>query len=55
MDREVSKWVGFSNNGVWDLKCEKCGYIIPFGQSPENIHYCPNCGAKMVETQESEE
>jgi len=47
MDREVSKWVGFPNNGVWDLKCEKCGYIIPFGQCPENMHYCPNCGAKM--------
>ena len=47
MDTEKSKWVGYSNNGIWDLKCDKCGHPIPFGQNPEDMHYCPNCGAKM--------
>ena len=44
---EESEWVGYSNNGVWDLRCEKCFHPIPFGQHPEDMHYCPNCGAKM--------
>lgn len=42
-----SKWVGFPNNGVWDLKCDNCHRVIPFGQTPETMHYCPLCGAKM--------
>ena len=42
-----SKWIGFPNNGVWDLKCDNCHRIIPFGQTPETMHYCPQCGAKM--------
>ena len=47
--REVkhSKWVGFPNNGVWDLKCDICHRVIPFGQTPETMHYCPECGAIM--------
>ncbi len=31
-------------------KCDKCGKIVDFKEN-----YCPNCGAKMVEPQESEE
>ena len=42
-----SSWVGFPNNEVWDLRCDKCHLILPFGQRPETMHYCPNCGAKM--------
>lgn len=42
-----SKWVGFPNNGAWDLKCDNCHRIIPFGQTPETMHYCPLCGSKM--------
>jgi hypothetical protein len=42
-----SKWIGFPNNGVWDLKCDNCHRIIPFGQTPETMHYCPQCGARM--------
>lgn len=45
--REKSRWIGFPNNGAWDLKCDKCHRIIPFGQSPNSMHYCPNCGADM--------
>lgn len=42
-----SKWIGFPNNGVWDLKCDNCHRIIPRGQTAETMHYCPQCGAKM--------
>lgn len=42
-----SKWIGFPNGGVWDLKCDACHRIIPTGQTPETMHYCPQCGAKM--------
>lgn len=31
-------------------KCDKCGRIVDFKEN-----YCPNCGAKMVESQESED
>lgn len=31
-------------------KCNKCGRIVDFKEN-----YCPNCGARMVEQQESEE
>lgn len=41
-----------------DFKCSECGYIHSFmhiyGEPTADYTYCPNCGAKMVETQESE-
>lgn len=33
-----------------DYECSECGYEVR-----QKYHYCPNCGAKMVEPQESEE
>ena len=36
-------------------RCEKCNVRVA-GRPPYDIpNYCPKCGAKMVETQESEE
>lgn len=32
-------------------KCSECGYSHKFA---EDWNYCPNCGARMVEPQESE-
>ena len=41
-----------------DFKCSECGYIHSFmhiyGEPTADYTYCPNCGAKMVEPQESE-
>ena len=37
-------------HGLPSYECSKCGQI-----SLENGNYCPSCGAKMVEPQESEE
>jgi len=42
-----SKWIPFPNDGVWDFKCDICHRIIPFGQTPDTMKYCPNCGADM--------
>lgn len=40
------------------FKCSECGYIHNFmhlyGEPTADYTYCPNCGAKMVEPQESE-
>ena len=45
--------------GHWDsrtCKCSECGYQITFSEYAERKYkYCPNCGAKMVEPQESED
>jgi len=38
---------GYSN----DYECSECGYMDGF----EDNKFCPNCGAEMVEPQESED
>lgn len=41
------KWTGFPNNNVWSIKCSECHRLLPFGTLPEEMKYCPHCGAKM--------
>ncbi len=45
--------------GHWDrrtCKCSECGYQITFSEYTEHKYkYCPNCGARMVKPQESED
>ena len=36
-------------------QCNICGAVIALSLSMDNLNYCPNCGAKMIEPQESEE
>jgi len=36
-------------------KCSECGHILSFMNYYPKSNFCPNCGAKMVEPQESEE
>ena len=42
-----------------NFKCSECGYIHSFMhlycKPTADYTYCPNCGAKMVEPQESED
>ena len=42
-----------------DFKCSECDYIHSFmhlyGKPTADYTYCPNCGCRMVEPQESEE
>ena len=41
------KWTSFPNNNVWSIKCSECHRLLPFGTLPEEMEYCPHCGAHM--------
>lgn len=59
--QKTAKWIkyGVPRCGEQHYQCTSCGYYINFGQWGEvytkEFKYCPNCKAKMVESQESEE
>lgn len=38
--RKTGKWL----KSAWSVRCSECGYDVPF------TDFCPNCGAKMEET-----
>jgi hypothetical protein len=44
-----SEWVAIPINGVLTFRCGNidCARIIPFGCYPDQLKYCPYCGAKM--------
>ena len=50
--QKSGKWIGV-NPMVDTLMCSECGENIISADFKSN--YCPNCGAKMVEPQESED
>ena len=51
---KMGHWIALGNYDDWgnesSYKCSECGEIDTY---PDN--YCPNCGAKMVKSQESED
>lgn len=50
---KTGRWIEKDTDTFYDVmlyKCDKCGDI-----SMENGNYCSNCGARMVEPQESED
>ena len=57
---KIGHWIKYCipRCGEQHYKCTSCGYYINFGQWGElytkEFKYCPNCGVKMVEPQESE-
>ena len=57
---KTGHWIkyGIQRCGEQHYQCTSCGYYINFGQWGElytkEFKYCPNCGAKMIEPQESE-
>lgn len=57
---KTGHWIkyGVPRCGEQHYKCTSCGYYINFGQWSEiytkEFKYCPNCGCRMVEPQESE-
>ena len=60
---KTGRWISFGIQGEIDgqivraFTCSKCGAISIFRVSNGNIvngDLCPNCGAKMVEPEESE-
>lgn len=61
---KTGRWISFGVQGEIDgqivraFTCSKCGAISIFRVSNRNIvngDLCPNCGAKMIEPQESED
>lgn len=58
---KTGHWIkyGIPRCGEQHYKCTSCGYYINFGQWGEfyskEFKYCPNCGCRMVEPEESEE
>ena len=52
LPQKYGKWIAHSNGGIWIkyYECSECGKA-----HDTHSDYCPNCGAKMVEPQESEE
>ncbi len=61
---KTGRWISFGIQGEIDgqivraFTCSKCGAISIFRVSNGNIvngDLCPNCGAKMIEPQESED
>jgi hypothetical protein len=40
-------WVGIPVNGVWRYRCGNinCARLIPFGCEPNELDFCPYCGA----------
>lgn len=59
-EQKVGHWIkyGVPRCDEQHYQCTNCEYYINFGMwgkvYTKEFKYCPNCGAKMVETQESE-
>lgn len=49
---KIGHWIYLKHNKA---KCSECDDVVLIAQTYGNANYCPNCGAKMVEPQESEE
>ena len=47
-------WIDMTSGYAFNDKCSKCGYIVNI-QFIDEYKYCPNCGCRMVEPQESED
>ena len=56
--QKSGKWIGIDEEPHEDYECSCCGYIVSTFTANIEPHteykYCPNCGARMVEPQESE-
>ena len=55
---KTGHWIGIDEELHEDYECDKCGYVVSTYSANIEPHteykFCPNCGARMVEPQESE-
>lgn len=56
---KTGHWIGIDEEPHEDYECDRCGYVCSTFTAnikpSEEYKYCPNCGAKMIEPQESED
>ena len=56
---KTGNWIGIDEEPHEDYECNICGYVVSTYTANIEPHteykYCPNCGAKMVKQQESED
>jgi len=56
--RQTGEWILLdecANSGYYCSKCQKKLVKEGWSETVKKIKYCPNCGAKMIEPQESED
>ena len=55
--QKTGHWIKFKKfeNGYYRIKCSECGQYWSIDGHAKIAKYCFNCGAKMVEPQESED
>ena len=46
---KTGKWMPDATG--WEFCCSECGYSVMFGGEANTFKYCPECGAKMEETE----
>ena len=51
---KTAAWVPTDEEPHEIYECNACGWLL-YDQDRTDFKYCPNCGAKMIEPQESEE
>lgn len=49
---KIGHWIYLKHNKA---RCSECDDVVLIAQMYGNANYCPNCGARMVEPQESED
>lgn len=51
-EQKSGQWIAHSDGGIWIkyYECSECGKA-----HDTRTNFCPNCGVRMVEPQESEE
>ena len=47
--QKIGKWMPDATG--WEFCCSECGYSVMFGGEANTFKYCPECGAKMEETE----
>jgi len=52
---KTGKWIDIMVGDMPAQACDQCNTFYPLAYTGGGHNFCPNCGAKMVEPQESED
>ncbi len=45
----------YQGDEIIDYRCTECEFGSTFGKSTHGMNFCPKCGCRMIEPQESED